>query len=338
MKLPPEFEPWAAAALPWLRPPFGLTPFSVGQSNPTYRLSHAGGDVVLRRKPLGMLLPSAHAVEREYRIIAALAGTAVPVPKAFALCEDCEVLGSAFYLMELVTGRQVTCGRMPGASSSERDYVYRGLARTLAALHSVDPASVGLVDFGKRTGYYERQFRRFDAQRGDWNETFASLTALTGRLLEHPAPEYQATIVHGDFRLDNVILGDGPEVAAVLDWELSTLGDPLSDLAYLLMCWVMPARLSPNDSGLADVPLAALGIPTADDMIEEYARCREVQVQNLSWRVAFNLYRLASIYVGIAARASRGNAVGRDAGSYAERVELLAAIALEVLEKRKFDR
>ena len=257
--------------MPGYRGPAHLVPFEGGQSNPTFRLEAPSGRYVLRRKPAGQLLASAHAVDREFRVMRALATTAVPVPHVHALCEDTSVIGSAFYVMDHVEGRILWDARLPGLSPAERRAVYASMNATIAALHSVDPASVGLGDFGRPGNYLSRQIARWTTQyRASETTPIEAMDRLIEFLPQH-IPEFDTTaIVHGDFRLDNLLLHPTePRVVAVLDWELSTLGHPLADFAYHAMAW----RLSPElFRGLAGTDLASLGIPDEATYVAEYCR------------------------------------------------------------------
>ena len=333
--LPPDgLIAWLEQNLPGFEGPVTLSGFGVGQSNPTYRLTARSGDYVLRRKPPGALLASAHAVDREFRILGALRPAGYPVPEVFAYCADESIIGSVFYVMELVDGRVLRNGSLPGMSPAERRATYEALADTLAALHRIDPDSIGLGDYGRPGNYYERQLDRWSRQyRAARIVPNAAMDALMERLPQTVPEVALPTIVHGDFRLDNLVLdATAPRVKAVLDWELSTLGDPLGDLAFMLISWVAPAHLTPNDSGFGDRNPEELGIPSLAEIVARYARARGIdRPLALDWRIAFNLFRLAAIYEGISARAREGNATGSDASAYADRIGPLAEIGLRML-------
>jgi aminoglycoside phosphotransferase (APT) family kinase protein len=284
--------------------------FRGGQSNPTYLLSTAGGRYVLRRKPPGTLLPSAHAVDREFRILNALAGSAVPVPRALCYCEDTSVVGTPFYLMEYVDGRIFWDPALPGLAPSERTAIYREMNRVIAAIHAVDPDAAGLADFGRRENYVSRQIERWSKQyRASELERIDSMEQLIDWLPRHLPPDEPARITHGDFRIDNLIF-DRHElrILAVIDWELATLGNAFSDFAYHCMPYRMPGSLR---KGLAGLDLAQLGIPSEPVYVAEYLRRTGRAAESPStfdFYIAFNLFRLASILQGVAARAKLGNA------------------------------
>jgi aminoglycoside phosphotransferase (APT) family kinase protein len=316
----------------WLHrhvPGFGdltsIEKFPGGQSNPTYRIGDGAMNCVLRRKPFGTLLPSAHAVEREYRVIAALHPTGYPVPRPYALCEDSDVIGAAFYVMELVEGRVLWSGAMPDADPAERRAAYMAMVDGLARLHSIVPEEVGLGDFGAPGNYFERQVRRWTKQyRAAETERIEAIERLIDWLPTKLPAQNRVAIIHGDYRIDNMIFApDRPEIAAVLDWELSTLGDPLADFANLAMNWVMPA--GDRKAQLAGLDLAALGIPSLDEITARYCeRTGLRQVPDLNWFFAFNLFRLAGIVQGIKKRAIDGNASSDQAAEFAARVPSLA--------------
>ncbi|URI05742.1 phosphotransferase [Aquincola tertiaricarbonis] len=286
--------------------------FNGGQSNPTFKLMSGGRHYVLRRKPPGVLLPSAHAVDREYRVIRALASTEVPVAKAHLLCEDDSVIGSMFYVMDCVEGRIFWDPQLPGLSAAERGALYDELNRVMAALHQVDPTAVGLADHGKPGAYMARQIDRWTKQyRASETEKIEAADALIDWLPRHLPPE-QATprIVHGDYRIDNVIFHPTePRILAVLDWELSTLGDPLADFAYHCMTWHMPQGAT---RGLAGADLAAMGIPTEAEYLQRYlqrsGRPQAVSPADWGYYLVFNMFRLVGILQGVMARALQGNA------------------------------
>ena len=316
---------WMAEHVAGFRGPLALRQFKGGQSNPTYRLETPGGAYVLRRKPFGPLLPSAHAVEREYRLIRALHGTGFPVPRADALCEDAGVIGAAFYVMEAVEGVVHWNAALPELGPTERRGVYEAMIRTLARLHRTDHHAIGLGDYGRPGNYFARQVDRWTKQyraaEGDRLEAAERLIDW----LPRTAPEQdRVSIVHGDYRLDNMIFSGGG-VAAVLDWELSTLGDPLADFSYLLMHWVLPAD---SRSALGGLDLPGLGIPTQDEAVALY--CRETGregLPDLNWYFAYNLFRLVGILQGIAGRMKAGTAASDHAADMAARVPKLADAA-----------
>lgn len=283
-----------------------------GQSNPTW-IVHVGGRPrhVLRAKPPGTLLPSAHAIEREYRVMQALAATPVPVPTVNALCEDPSVLGSPFYLMDFVEGRILGDQTLPGWTNDERREVYADLNRVIAALHAVDPQAVGLGNYGRHGGYVARQVERWTRQyRASETLRLDAMERLIEWLPAHVPPQSDTRIVHGDYRLDNVVLhATEPRVVAVLDWELSTLGDPLVDYAYHCLTWRI--RLGTQRT-LVGVDLPSLGIPTEAEHLADYCRCsgRALDQAQAHWPyyLAFNMFRLAAIQQGVAKRALDGNA------------------------------
>lgn len=307
--------------------PATLAKFPAGQSNPTYRIDSESGPYVLRRKPFGMLLPSAHAVDREYRLLAALHPTGYPVPQPFALCTDARILGADFYVMEFVSGRTLADGALPAATPGERRATYEAIIDALARLHSIDPASVGLGTFGRPGNYFERQVRRWTEQyRASETERVADVEKLIAWLPQTLPVQDRVSIVHGDYRIDNLLFAPAaPRIVAVLDWELSTTGDPLADFSYLLMNWETPYD---GGAGLAGLPLADLGIPTLGDAVSRYcAATGRRGVPDLNWYFAYNLFRLVAIVQGIAKRVIDGNASHRHAAAMAARVRPLAAQA-----------
>ncbi len=300
--------------------------FKGGQSNPTFRLSAGGKNYVMRRKPPGKLLPSAHAVDREFRIISALAQTDVPVARAYALCEDDSVIGTAFYVMDYVEGRIFWDPSLPGLLPGERSAIFDEMNRVIAALHRVDYTALGLADFGKPGSYFARQIDRWSKQyRASETEKIEAMDKLMAWLPAHIPAGDESAIVHGDFRLDNVIFHPSePRILAVLDWELSTLGHPLADFAYHCMTW----RLSPGQfRGLAGHDLAALGIPSERAYVAKYcARTGREAFAAAEWEyyIAFNMFRLAAIAQGIMARALQGNAASQEALETGKRARPLA--------------
>ena len=301
--------------------------FQGGQSNPTYRINtDTGASYILRRKPPGKLLPSAHAIEREYRVMQALAATDVPVPKMYGLCEDPAVIGTAFYMMEYINGRILWDPALPDMSPAERTAHYEEINRVLAALHCVDYQAVGLGDYGKSGQYVERQVARWGKNYLAASEAprIPAMDQLLEWLPRHLPAGDETSIAHGDFRLDNLMWHPSePRVLAVLDWELSTLGHPLPDFAYLMMAWRLPANVF---RGMAGEDFAALGIPTEAEFIASY--CRRTGRENIpgyEYYLIFNLFRIAAILHGVWARGLQGNAssdnaleMGRMAGQIAD--------------------
>jgi aminoglycoside phosphotransferase (APT) family kinase protein len=288
----------------------GVAQFKGGQSNPTYLLEAAGRRFVLRRKPPGELLASAHAVEREFRVIRALEGTQVPVARVHLLCEDAAVIGTAFYVMDYVEGRVFWDPTLPGLTAAQRASIYDELNRVIAALHAVEPAAVGLQDYGRPGGYVERQVARWTKQyRAAETERIEAAERLIEWLPRHVPAEGLTRIVHGDYRIDNVIFHPSePRILAVLDWELSTLGDPLVDFAYHCLCWRLPFDTL---RGMGGVDLAPLGIPSEPQYLHAYLRrtgAREVSARDWTYYLVFNMFRLVGILQGVAARALQGNA------------------------------
>jgi len=302
-----------------------VSQFKGGQSNPTYLIESGTKKFALRRKPPGKLLPSAHAVEREYRVMTALAATDVPVPKTYVLCEDPEVIGTPFFLADYVAGRVLWDPTLPGLTNEERSAHYIELNRVIAALHKVDIQAVGLGDYGKPGNYLARQIDRWSRQyRASETEGIHSMDNLIEWLPENIPPGEETSIVHGDYRIDNVIFHPTePRILAVLDWELSTLGHPLADFAYHCMTWRMPEGA--HGRGLAGVDLAALGIPAEREYIARYCRLtgRE-SIPHFEYYLAYNMFRLAAILQGVKARALQGNAASAEALSAGGRTRAIA--------------
>ena len=307
--------------------PIDLSKFKGGQSNPTYRIDTQGRSYVLRRKPFGELLPSAHAVDREYRVISGLHPTGFPVAKPYGLCEDESVIGSMFYIMEMVKGRSLWDGSLPDMEPAQRTEIYHALIDTLADLHETDHEAAGLGEYGKPGNYFERQVGRWTKQyRASETEEMPEIERLIEWLPATLPSQERTSIVHGDYRIDNVIYApDEPRIAAVLDWELSTLGDPMADVAYLLMNWETPTE---GRAGLAGLDLDALGIPDMRAMLDRYAeRTGREKIEDLNWYFAFNMFRLAGIVQGIKKRIIDGTASSAHAKQTAERMPFLAQAA-----------
>ncbi|MBP0441337.1 phosphotransferase family protein [Tianweitania sediminis] len=314
--------------------PLTIFQFKGGQSNPTYRLDTPGRSYVLRRKPFGTLLPSAHAVDREFKVISALGGVGFPVARAYSLCEDDTVIGAAFYVMEMVEGRVFWDARLPQVPREQRRSIFEAEIDTLARLHSFDPEVIGLGDYGRPGNYFERQIARWCKQyRASETEPIAEMDRLLAFLPRSiPPEEGRNSVVHGDYRLDNLIFSaDATQVKAVLDWELSTLGDPLADITYFLMNWFMDAD---GRSGLAGLDLESLGIPSAEELFARYnAATGRENPPVLDWYLAYNMFRLAAILQGIAGRVRDGTAASAEAQTMARRVRPLAERALSFAEK-----
>jgi len=328
---------WLSAEVPGFRGPAQLRKFKGGQSNPTYLLEAASGRYVLRRQPPGELLKSAHAVDREYRVMRALAETDVPVPRMLALCEDRDVIGSLFFVMAFCDGRIFWDAALPDVGSNEeRAAVYDQMNRVLAALHRVDPAAVGLADYGKPGNYFARQLSRWVGQyRASELEPIAAMESLMAWLeQQQPADDGRVSLVHGDYRLDNMVFDAvEPRIIAVLDWELSTLGHPLADLAYQCMQLRMPGGegFAP---GLAGVDRRALGIPEEREYVARYCERMGIdRIENWPFYLAFSYFRLAAIVQGVAKRAVVGNASNTRAAELGRWVEPLAQMALRVIEE-----
>lgn len=322
-----RLKQWMEREIPDHEGPVSIDRFPGGQSNPTFRLSTLRRNYVLRRKPPGPLLSSAHAIEREYEVMTALGPCGFPVPRTFGICMDESIIGSVFFLMELVEGRILWDPKLPDMAPSERRAIYDAQVDTLAALHRVDPASAGLAAFGRPGNYFARQVARWSKQyRASSPPPDESMERLIVWLSETIPPETPPCIVHGDYRIDNMVLKpDLPEVAAVLDWELSTLGDPIADLTYFLMLWRVPPgeRIS-----MHGVDFSALGIPTMEDALDRYLSSTGRTLDRpVGWYIAFNLFRLAAILQGVAGRAAKGQANNERALSAQGRVGPLARAA-----------
>jgi aminoglycoside phosphotransferase (APT) family kinase protein len=323
---------WLAANVEGFSGPFTLAKFPSGQSNPTYKITAASGEYVLRRKPFGELLASAHAVDREYRLLSALYPLEFPVPAPLALCADPDVIGAIFYIMELAKGRPYADGALPEFDPSTRRSMYEQLVDTLADLHTIDPKAADLSDFGKPGNYFERQVMRWTRQyRDSQTDYIPEMERLIAFLPETVPEQSRTSIVHGDYRIDNVVYDGDGTLTAVLDWELATLGDPLADFSYLAMQWMMPAD---GGAGLAGLDLTALGIPTLDEISRRYAERSGVPAADqLDWYFAYNLFRLAGIVQGIKKRVIDGTASHAKAEEMAKRVPMLAEAAWAFAQK-----
>ena len=299
--------------------------FKGGQSNPTYLVSAGSRRYALRRKPPGKLLPSAHAVDREYRVMTALRDTDVPVPKTYALCVNAEVIGTAFFIMDYVEGRVLWDPTLADLTRGERKAHYDELNRVIAALHRVDPAAVGLADYGKPGNYLARQIDRWSRQyRASETERIEAMDRLIEWLPANVPPGDETSIVHGDYRIDNVVFHPAePRILAVLDWELSTLGHPLADFAYHCMTWRMPEGA--HARGLAGADFAALGIPAEREYVAMYCkRTGRDRIDHFEYYLAYNMFRLAAILQGVMARALQGNAASAEALEAGRRTRAIA--------------
>ena len=313
--------------------PVTFEQFEGGQSNPTFRLQAGGRRYVMRKQPPGELLPSAHQVDREYRVMKALEHTSVPVPRMYALCEDASVIGTKFYVMEWVDGRVFVETRLPSLNRGERRAVYLDLARVLAELHKVDPAAVGLESFGRPGNYYERQIGRWSKQYvASKTEEIEAMDRLMAWLPDNIPEQGKSVIVHGDYRLGNALIHPAePRIAAVLDWELSTLGDGLADLGYLCQDYHGEAY---NDEGLAGADLEALGIPTEREMVAEYCKHADIdQIDNWPFYLIYNMFRSAAIIQGVYKRGLDGNASSEKALEYKEAARLRSERGWKLVEE-----
>ena len=324
---------WMEANVAGFAGPLDYTKFAGGQSNPTYKLHAASGEYVLRRKPFGHLLPSAHAVDREYKVIAGLYPTGFPVARPYGLCTDPAVIGTDFYVMGFADGRNIWDGTMPGYSPAERTGVYEAMCDTLAALHNTDYVAAGLEDYGKPGNYFERQVARWTKQyRMSETEEMPAVEKLIEFLPRTIPAQTRTSIVHGDYRIDNMIFHPTEgRVIALLDWELSTLGDPLADFSYFLMSWVTAPE---GRSGVMGNTGADTGIPTLEAMVDRYcAATGRDGMPDLNWYFAYNLFRLTGIVQGIKKRIVEGTASSAQAEKSAANVYRLAESAWGFAEK-----
>lgn len=329
-------ERWLGSNLDGYAGPLTVEQFKGGQSNPTYLLSTPARKYVMRTKPgpVAKLLPSAHAIEREFRVMSALGGTAVPVPATWVLCEDESVIGRAFYIMDCVDGRVLWDQSLPGMTPAQRTEIYDEMNRVIAALHSVDYAAAGLGDYGRPGNYFERQIGRWSKQyKASETDGIPEMDKLIDWLPNHiPADDGSTSIVHGDFRLDNLIFHpQEPRVLAVLDWELSTIGHPLADFSYHLMAWHTPAGVF---RGIGGLDLPALGIPDADTYVAAYCqRTGRERIDHLNFYLAYNMFRMAGILQGIAKRVVDGTAASEQAVANARAARPMAELGWEYAQK-----
>ena len=329
-----RLEAWMTENVEGYAGPLTVEQFNGGQSNPTYKLITPHQNYVLRRKPPGILLPSAHAVDREYKVISALHGQGFPAPRTFGLCKDESVIGTWFYVMDCVDGRVIWDATFPSIPKEERALYFDAMNKTIADLHMIDIEKAGLQDFGKPGNYFVRQIGRWSRQYLE--DTDAGRVPAMDKLVEwlpnHIPAGDETSVVHGDYRCDNMIFHPTePRVLAVLDWELSTLGHPLADFSYHLMMYRMPPTTT---TGLVGNDLQALGIPSEAEYVAAY--CRRTGrngIENLDFYVAYNMFRLAGILHGIRGRVIRGTAASAHANASAEGIEVLANLAWEQAKK-----
>lgn len=331
---PQRLEAWLREAVEGYQGPAMVSRFAGGQSNPTFKLETPKASYVLRRKPIGMTLPSAHAVDREFRVLKALAGSKVPVPRVHALCLDPEPAGNAFYVMDMVAGRVFWDPRLPEVSNADRAKIFASMNQVMAEIHSLDPALVGLDDYGRNSDYIARQIALWTKQyRAAELAPIPAMEALIDWLPQNAPAEGAVRLVHGDYRLDNVLIHPTePRIIAVLDWELSTLGDPRADFAYHVMTW----RLAPSlFRGLGGVDLAALSIPSEAAYVADWSRKTGFDAQkDWDFFLGLSMFRIAAILQGVAHRAAHGSAANADAAEVGARAAPVAARALAIIEGR----
>jgi aminoglycoside phosphotransferase (APT) family kinase protein len=332
-----KLEAYLTQSISGFAGPLQISQFKGGQSNPTYLLSTLSGRYVLRCKPQGKLLPSAHAVEREYRVTRALHAIGFPVPQPLVLCEDTDVIGTSFYVMDYVEGRIFWEPHAPGLTSAERRALFQSLNETIAALHMVDYRMLGLESFGRPEGYALRQVKRWSEQyHASQTRKIEAMDRLIEALPSIVPQQTQSSLIHGDFRLDNCVIDPRhPRVIAVLDWELSTLGDPIADFTYQLMQWHMPADFSGGGVGsLVGKEKEAPGLPAMEDYVRSYCQRRGIDgISDLDTYLAYNFFRLAAIFQGIAGRVRDGTAANPHAELMAQQVEPMAVKAWEFARK-----
>jgi aminoglycoside phosphotransferase (APT) family kinase protein len=328
---PQRLDAWLRASIPGVEGEMTLQPIAGGQSNPTFFVSYSTRRMVLRKKPAGPVLPSAHAVDREHRIMRALGPTGVPVPRMLAYHAEDDVVGTPFYVMERLDGRVFGDCALPGVAPAERRAMYLAMADTLAKLHGVDWRALGLADFGRAGNYFRRQVARW-AKQWELSKTreLPEIDRIAMWLSEHVPPNDVTTIAHGDFRIGNMMFHPTePRVVGVLDWELSTLGHPLADVAYSALAW----RLLPSEyMGMRGLDLSALGIPAEDEYLERYYASAPDSGRVEPFHTAFSLFRVAVIFEGIAARAKSGVAASENAAEVGELSVVFARRAIEAME------
>jgi aminoglycoside phosphotransferase (APT) family kinase protein len=324
-----RLEDWIAAHVPNFAGPIEMRAFDFGQSNPTYEIRTPDRSYVLRRKPAGRLLSSAHAVDREFRVLSALSPIGLPVPRTYALCEDEAVIGGMFYVMEKAEGRIFRDPLLPELPSAERRRAYLSMVETLAGLHTLAPADLGLEDFGRPGNYMARQVERWTKQyRASNDRQIPAMERLISWLPQTIPAQTRTSIVHGDYKLDNVMFHPrDPRLVAVLDWELSTIGDPLCDFTYMLLNWVWGPI-----ADLADP--AAAGLPTQGELASAYCRLTGRDgLPELDWFFSYNLFRLAAIIEGIVGRVRDGTNRDPNAAALAQRTPLMAQAAWRFAER-----
>lgn len=335
---PARLEEYLTRQIPGFAGPLVVKQFKGGQSNPTYLLETPARKYVLRRKPPGKLLPSAHAVDREYKVMAALGAQKFPVPQALVYCEDDSVVGTAFYVMSFEEGRIFWELHMPDSNPAERAAIWDAQNATIAQLHSFEPEKIGLSDYGKGEDYVARQVARWAKQyEASKTDDIPEMDKLMRWLPEHLPKQQAVRVVHGDYRLDNMIIHPSKnEVMAVIDWELSTLGDPLADFTYHMMGWYMPSAKSGTGTGsLKDRDLKALGIPSAEDYAALYAKRTgfDPRGRDIDVYMAYNFFRIAGILQGILGRVRDGTAANANASTMSRQVQPLAATAWHFAER-----
>ncbi|MDH1902569.1 phosphotransferase [Comamonas aquatica] len=336
-------EVWMSAQVAGFAGPITVEMFKGGQSNPTYKLVTPGCSYVMRSKPgpVAKLLPSAHAIEREFKVMQGLAGTDVPVPHMYALCEDESIIGRAFYIMEFKAGRVLWDQSLPGMTPQQRGAIYDEMNRVMAALHTVDVTRQGLADYGKPGNYFERQIGRWSKQYvASVTQPIDEMDKLMAWLpMNMPASakdDSKVSIVHGDYRMDNLMFAaDAPQVVAVLDWELSTLGHPLADFSYHCMAWHIPASLG---RGIGGLDIAALGIPSEAEYMRRYCERTGLatpQQLQADWNfyLAYNMFRIAAILQGIAKRVEAGTASSAQAKAAGDTARPMAQLAWSYAQK-----